>query len=121
MFTVSIETSFWASHQISLVEGRRERIHSHNWLVSAEVCSSELNRIGLAIDFNKLKKIIDEITGEFDNRPLEEIPYFKENNSTAEMVAKYIFERLEGKLPQNVKLLAVTVTEEPFCRAKYTK
>jgi 6-pyruvoyltetrahydropterin/6-carboxytetrahydropterin synthase len=121
LFTVSIQTSFWASHQISLGDGRKEPIHSHNWIVTAEVGSGELNKLGLAIDFNRLKKIIDEIISEFGNKPLEEILYFQKNNSTAEMVARYIFEKLEGRLPQNVKLLAVTVTEEPFCRAKYTK
>jgi 6-pyruvoyl-tetrahydropterin synthase len=58
------------------------------------VSGSELNRMGLFIDFNKLRKIIEGITGQFDNRPLEENPYFQENNSTAETVAKYIFEKL---------------------------
>ena len=121
MFTDSIQTSFWASHQIRLSDGRREPIHSHNWIVTTEVSGSELNRMGLVIDFNKLKKNIEGITGQFDNRSLEENPYFQENNSTAETVAKYIFEKLEGQLPEHIRLTAVTVMEEPCCEAKYTK
>ena len=37
------------------------------------------------------------------------------------MIAKYIYERLEKKMPEGVNLKSVTVTEEPGCSASFKK
>jgi 6-pyruvoyltetrahydropterin/6-carboxytetrahydropterin synthase len=120
MLTVSVDTRFWASHQLTLPDGSKESVHSHNWSVTAEVGRDRLSNMGLVMDFNRLKAMLDNIVAEFDNMTLESIDYFRPINSTAENVAKYIFEKLQLKLPKDVKLEAVTVTEEPGCSAKFT-
>jgi 6-pyruvoyltetrahydropterin/6-carboxytetrahydropterin synthase len=120
MLTVSVDTRFWASHQLTLPDGSKESVHSHNWSVTAEVGRDRLSNMGLVMDFNRLKAMLDNIVAEFDNMTLESIDYFRPINSTTENVAKYIFEKLQLKLPKDVKLEAVTVTEEPGCSAKFT-
>ena len=119
MFTVSVETRFWAQHQLSLPDGSKEPLHGHNWSVTAEVSSSKLDGIGFVMDFCRLKAMVDDITDEFGNAPLEENDYFHRNSSSAESVAQYIYERLITKLPRGVKLEAVRVVEEPGCTAKF--
>ena len=119
MFTVSVETHFWAPHQLTLSDGSKEPLHRHNWAVTADVSSSELNSNGLVIDFYRLRAMVDNIVTVFDNAPLEKNDYFQRNNSSAENVAKYIYERLEPKLPGDVKLRAIRVVEEPGCSASY--
>ncbi len=120
MLTISVETRFWASHQLTLPDGSKEPLHSHNWSVKAEVGRDRLNNMGLVMDFHRLKAMLDDIVAEFDNVKLDSIDYFRPLNSTAENVAKYIFEKLQTKLPKDVKLEAVRVTEEPGCAAKFT-
>jgi 6-pyruvoyltetrahydropterin/6-carboxytetrahydropterin synthase len=121
LFTISVQTSFWASHQLKLPSGQREKIHSHNWLVQALVSADQLNKMGLVFDFNRLKSILTSITDTLtDSRP-EDNPYFQQNNSSAEMLAQYIYESLEKKLPDGVSLDSVTVTEEPDCSACFKK
>jgi 6-pyruvoyltetrahydropterin/6-carboxytetrahydropterin synthase len=120
MLTVSVETSFWASHRLTLPDGSKEPVHSHNWLVTAEVTRNKLSNMGLVMDFHRLKGMLDDIVSEFDNVKLDGIDYFQPINSTAENVAKYIFEKLQLKLPKDVKLEAVTVAEEPGCSTKFT-
>jgi 6-pyruvoyl-tetrahydropterin synthase len=39
MFTVSIESNFTASHQLTLPDGLHEPVHNHEWSVTAEVAS----------------------------------------------------------------------------------
>ena len=119
MFAVSVETHFWASHQLTLPDGSRESLHCHNWMVAASVSSSELDSMGLVMDFQQLKALINNIVADFDNAPLEENGYFQRNSSSAENVARYIFEKLEPKLPKRVKLEHIRVTEEPGCGAKF--
>ena len=120
MLTVSVETRFWASHQLTLPDGSKEPVHSHNFSVTAEVGRERLNNMGLVMDFHRLKAMLDDIVAEFDNVKLDSIDYFRPMNSTAENVAKYIFDKLQLSLPKDVKLEAVSVTEEQGCAAKFT-
>ena len=121
MFTVSIETYFKASHQLRLPDGSREALHCHNWSVTAEVCSEKLNSMGLVMDFLRLKAMVNDITAELDDITLEKAEYFRKNNPSAENVAKYIYEKLEPKLPKTLRLDHIKVVEEPDCRAKFGK
>ena len=121
MFTVSVETHFWASHQLTLSDGSKEPLHHHNWSVTADVSSEVLNNTGLVMDFRQLKAMVDKTIDEFDNMALDKIDYFQRNNSSAENVAGYIYEKLEPRLPEGVKLEAVRVVEEPGCSAKFAK
>jgi 6-pyruvoyltetrahydropterin/6-carboxytetrahydropterin synthase len=121
LFTASVETHFWASHQLALPDGSREPEHQHNWAVTAEVSGRELNRMGLVIDFQHLRAMLDNIAGELDNTAIEKIDYFQKNCSSAENLARYIYEKLEPKLPKGVKLEAVRVCEEWGCSARFSK
>jgi 6-pyruvoyltetrahydropterin/6-carboxytetrahydropterin synthase len=120
MFTVSVETYFWASHQLTLPDGSKEPLHHHNWAVIANISSEKLDDMGFVMDFCRLKEALDKTTAEFDNVPLDSIDYFQRNNSSAENVAKYIFDKLEPKLPRGVKLRSIRVIEEPGCSAKFS-
>lgn len=121
MFNVSVKTNFWASHQLTLPDGRKEPPHSHNWTVTAVVSGQKLNQMQLLIDFNKLKKMIDNITEPMTNTLLEKNDFFQKNNSSAEMIAKYIFENLEHQMPEHITLNRVSVTEEPCCSGTFYK
>ena len=121
MFTVSVETHFWASHQSTLPDGSKESLHRHNWAVTANVSSSELNSLGLVIDFRWLKAMVDNIVADFDNIQLEHLDYFQRNNSSAENVAKYIYEKLKPKMPNGLKLNNIKVVEESGCSAKFSE
>ncbi len=121
MFTISVETSFWASHQLLLPEGSKEPVHHHNWLVSAGLSSDKLNSMAVVMNFQKLKAMVDNIVAEFDNTSLNEISYFRQNNPSAENVARYIYEKLRNKLPKGVKLQSIRVVEEPGCAANFSE
>ncbi|MHC4657703.1 MAG: 6-pyruvoyl trahydropterin synthase family protein [Planctomycetota bacterium] len=119
MFTVSVETHFWASHRLTLPDGSKEPLHHHNWFVTADVSGSELDSMGLVMDFRRLKAIVDNIVADFGNSPLEKLDYFQRNNPSAENVAKYIYEKLEPELPKDLKLSHIRVVEQPGCSVKF--
>lgn len=121
MFTLSVETHFWASHQPALPDGSKERLHHHNWHVTAEVSSNELDEVGIVMDFCRLRAMMDHIAACFDNSPLEKHGYFQQNNATAENVAKYVYEKLETGLPKGVRLDCVRVVESPGCSARFSR
>jgi len=121
MFTISVETHFWAAHRLALPDGSKEPEHRHNWSVITNVGSESLNNMGCVMDFNRLKTMVDNIVAEFDNISLDEIDYFQQGNSSAENVAKYIYEKLEPRLPKGVKLQSIKVVEEPGYSAEFSR
>ena len=121
MFTVSVETHLWASHQLTLPSGSKEPLHHHNWSVAADVGGDKLDSMGLVIDFHRLKAMLDGIVDELGNRSLDKIDYFRQNGASAENVAKYIYEKLQAKLPKDINLNYIKVAEEPGCSAKFSK
>jgi 6-pyruvoyltetrahydropterin/6-carboxytetrahydropterin synthase len=104
---------------LTLPDGSKEPVHSHDWSATADVSSEKLNSMGLVMDFNQLKAMIDSIGAEFENGALDAISYFQQNNPSAENVAKYIYDELLIGLPRGVKLQNIRVVEEPGCSAKF--
>ena len=118
---VSVETRFWASHQLALPDGTKEPMHNHNWSVTAEVASENLNNMAVVMDFDRLKEMLDNIIGQFDNKSIDNGGFFRQNNPSAENVARYIYDELKQKLPQGLKLSSITVVEQPGCSAKFSQ
>jgi 6-pyruvoyltetrahydropterin/6-carboxytetrahydropterin synthase len=121
MFEISVDTHFLASHQLVLADGTKESPHEHIWEVTASVSSKKLNDMGIVMDFRDLTNMLENIVAPFDKKMLNNFEYFQKYNTSAEHVAKYIFERLELMLPENVKLSAVSVVEAANSRAKFSK
>jgi len=121
MFTISVEVSFQASHQLTLPDGEKEPVHSHDWLVTAELGAEKLNDIGVVMDFHQLRAMLNEITAELGDASMVKKEYFRRNNPSAENVAKYIYDKLEPDMPGAVKLRNVRVVEEPGCSATFCR
>lgn len=121
MFTISVEMSFQASHQLALTDGSKEPMHSHQWSVIAEVAAEKLDDFGVVMDFHKLRRELCDIIAPFDKLQLGAVDYFRRNSQSAENVARYIYEKVGARLPQGVKIKSVRVAEERGCWAKYAE
>ena len=120
MYTITVQTSFKALHHLPLPDGTREPLHEHNWLVKTAVSADRLDKMGLALDFNKLKALLDSIIEPLQSRTLEHLPDFANTPASAELVAKYIFDRLAPAVSSGKKLEYVEVMEAQDCWAKYS-
>ena len=121
MFTVTVETTFTASHQLTIAQGQKEALHCHDWIVRVAVSADRLDEMGLVVDFSELKTKVEEVTNSLDGVRLEELSCFQGVNTSAENVAKYIYDKIEQLLPSHVKPRYVEVAEAPGCRAKYSR
>jgi 6-pyruvoyltetrahydropterin/6-carboxytetrahydropterin synthase len=120
MFEIDITRSFSAAHCLRGYQGECAALHGHNWTVQAVLQVKELDRIGIAVDFKKLKRDLDGILDEFDHTNISDHPAFKELNPTSEIIAKTIYEMLSPKINDgNVKLHRVRVCESPTSGATY--
>ncbi|MDD5598492.1 MAG: 6-carboxytetrahydropterin synthase QueD [Victivallaceae bacterium] len=120
MFEIDITRSFSAAHCLRGYQGECASLHGHNWTVQAVLRVKELDKIGIAVDFKKLKKDLDEILDAFDHTNISDYPAFAELNPTSEIIAKTIYEILSPKVnDDNVKLYKIRVCESPTSGASY--
>ena len=125
MYTLCVDGAFEAAHRVVNYPGKCDRLHGHNWVVEATFQGTQLDELGMLIDFKIAKKALAEILDEFDHYYLNDFPPFKDGvNPTAENLARIIYERLEARTEVQAspaELTALTVWESPKSSVTYTK
>ncbi|MBM4129286.1 MAG: 6-carboxytetrahydropterin synthase QueD [Nitrospira sp.] len=120
MFELAVETYFSAAHQLRGYKGKCEHLHGHNWKVQVTVIADRLNEIEIAIDFQELRRLTDEVVAPLDHSILNEIFPFTEKNPSSENIAKWIYDTLKKKINSDtIHLSAVTVWESETSSATY--
>ena len=94
MYEIKVTSRFAAAHNLREFHGRCENLHGHNWFVEAVVRAGELDKIGLAVDFGVVKKLLAEVLDQLDHQYLKDKPEFAGANPSSENIAKFIFDRL---------------------------
>jgi len=121
MYELFIKTHFSAAHHLRNYQGKCANQHGHNWQVEVYCACSELDAVGMGIDFVVLKAEVNSLIDTLDHTDLNDIDYFKEHNPTSENLAKFLFDRLSAKLNDNrVRISKVTVFETETCGASYS-
>ena len=120
-FEVMIERNFSSAHQLRGYKGKCENLHGHNYRVEIYARGSELDNIGLLVDFGELKDAADEVVAYLDHRNINELPPFDEElNPSAENLARYILERVARRVGDDrVRVYKVRCFETPTSVATY--
>jgi 6-pyruvoyltetrahydropterin/6-carboxytetrahydropterin synthase len=122
MYKIKIVTNFSAAHSLRGYKGKCESLHGHNWKVEVLVSSEKLNSLGIAIDFQELKKITSKVLEELDHKHLNDLEYFRKVNPSSEQIARYIFLRLKKLIAnQKYRLGEVLVWETETSCAGYSE
>lgn len=121
MYELMVKESFAAAHNLRDYKGKCERVHGHNYNVEAYFTCMELGKDGLAVDFTILKKHLKAVTESLDHRNLnKDITFFKKNNTSAENIARYIYDYLKVKV-KKAKISKVAIYESESSMAAYTE
>lgn len=104
-----------ASHAIRWKEGLGEA-HPHTYELICEV------EFGGFLKFNEVEDQIYQVLDPLEGQFLNDLPAFKEINSTLEKLTYYLFEQInQGMVALNCELLRIEVGESPtryFCLQK---
>jgi 6-pyruvoyltetrahydropterin/6-carboxytetrahydropterin synthase len=103
MFEVSVEESFAAGHALRGYRGKCENPHGHNYKVRITLEGDELDSIGLLWDFKDLKAAMGQLIENFDHQYLNDLEPFREQNPSAENLARYFYQHTSGKLRETTK------------------
>lgn len=104
-----------SAHSVVEQKGQHEALHGHSWKVT--VRWSAESPIENNIIMKENSSFLNIVTN-LDHVNLNDISETEKCSSTAEAVAKMIFERLKPEEPQ-IRLVAVQVEEEPDCCISY--
>jgi 6-pyruvoyltetrahydropterin/6-carboxytetrahydropterin synthase len=124
MFELKVRTHFSAAHKILEHPGKCRNLHGHNWNVDVTVEASDLDRIGLAVDFSQIKAIVKEVIEPLDHVYLNDLPQFStvQKNPSAENISQYIYAQVKARLrsaaPQ-ADIKRVDLYETETCSASY--
>ncbi len=119
MYELTVHTTFNATHALRMPDGSTEPVHGHDWRITAAVAAAELTEHDWVIDFHALQAALRSITQPLHHTHLNDHEAIGAGNATAELVARYIAGALGARLPAEVSLLCVSVTEAPGCVATY--
>jgi 6-pyruvoyltetrahydropterin/6-carboxytetrahydropterin synthase len=98
MYDIFVKTHFSSGHHLRDYPGSCELPHGHNWNVTVTVRATELDDLGMGIDFKVLKKHVYAVVDQLDHRNLNEMAAFADINPSSEHIATFIWDQLEGPL-----------------------
>jgi len=116
-YELSIETHFSAAHQLRGYPGDCARLHGHNWHVKLFIRCTELDELGLGIDYKIMKSELKEAIEKWDHYNLNDIEPFDKINPSSENVARLLFEEMVARL-NNERLHVSRIEVAETCTAK---
>lgn len=121
MYRLTVKDHFDAAHSLVGYPGECRNLHGHTWDIEVSVEGTELDEIGILYDFKDLKHDLKKILDRFDHAYLNEVEPFDTMNTTAENLARVIYDELEMMLVTNVRLVEVCVWESPIAKLAYRR
>jgi len=120
MHELSVEASFSAAHRLPNYPGKCARWHGHNWAVAVFIRATQLDELGMAVDFRRVKEALGELLERFDHTDLNQVPELAGVNPTCEVLARHLYHELCGELnDERCKVVRVRVSETAGTSASY--
>jgi 6-pyruvoyltetrahydropterin/6-carboxytetrahydropterin synthase len=105
MYEIKVRDEFSGAHNLLNYQGKCEALHGHNWTVELSVYDNgALNSQGMVMDFKELKAELKAALSDLDHKYLNDLPELKEKNPTSENIARFIHERLSGRIGKKIKV-----------------
>ncbi len=120
IYEIYVKDHFSAAHALRGYDGNCANMHGHNWEVETYIQCTELNKIGIGVDFRDVKKIVKDVLKGLDHTNLNEIAAFGSINPTSENLSRFLYNKLSEKLnSKHIKVNKITVFESPGCGSSY--
>ena len=115
-YRITKSFAFDAAHRLPNVSENHKcgRMHGHTYTVVLGLAGELQAKLGWIQDYGEIKEIYEPLRQRLDHRCLNDIPGLE--NSTAEVLARWIYDQLAPALPL---LVDVTVRETDSTEAIY--
>ncbi|MFE0759121.1 6-pyruvoyl tetrahydropterin synthase family protein [Inquilinus sp. NPDC058860] len=128
MYTVSVRDHFMIAHSFrGAVFGPAQKLHGATYVVDLAFRRAELDADGIVVDIGLASTALKAVMGELTYRNLDDEPAFAGRNTTTEVLARTIFDRIAARIAAGelgagaaaIESLAVTLHESHVAWASY--
>ena len=128
MYTVSVRDHIMIAHSFrGEVFGPAQKLHGATFVVDVEFRSTSLDDNGIVIDIGLATEAVHKILGDLNYKNLDDDPSFKGRNTTTEVLAHTVFDRIAAAIGRGelgaggrgVESLRVTLNESHVASASY--
>ena len=129
MFTVTVRDHMLVAHSLQgEVFGPAQRLHGATYVVDATFRGDSLDDDGILVDIGRATEGLHRVVAELSYRNLDDETAFKGTNSTTEVLAKHVADRLADELSAGalgdsarVSSILVTLHESHVASASYER
>ena len=129
MYRVTVRDHMMIAHSLQgEVFGPAQNLHGATYTVDLEVRSAELDANGIVIDIGLAIDLLHDVLQPLNYQNLDTLPALQGINTTTEVIAKYIFDRMRDRLAESpgvtlgrggLQAMSVTLIETPNAWASY--
>jgi 6-pyruvoyl-tetrahydropterin synthase len=128
MYSLNVRDHFMIAHSFRGAQfGPAQRLHGATYVVDATFARPDLDASGIVVDIGRAAEVLKRILADFNYRNLDEDPAFAGGNSSTEVLAKAIFDRLAaagragdlGETAGGVTSITVTLHESHVAWGRY--
>ncbi len=99
MYSVTVRDHFMIAHSFrGDVFGPAQQLHGATYVVDLELRRAVLDADGVVVDIGLAAAALHEVLGEFNYRNLDAEASLAGKNTTTEVLAREIFERMAGRI-----------------------
>jgi 6-pyruvoyl-tetrahydropterin synthase len=130
MFAVTVRDHMMIAHSLrGETFGPAQRLHGATYVVDATFRRAELDADGVVVDIGRAAEELRAVLAELDYRNLDDEPSLAGVNTTTEVLARLVADRLAGRVQagalgdaaRTLDGLVVTLHESPVASASYER
>jgi 6-pyruvoyl-tetrahydropterin synthase len=129
MFAVTVRDHMMVAHSLrGEVFGRAQRLHGATFVVDATFRGEALDENGILVDIGRATEELHGVLAELTYRNLDEVPRLAGTNTTTEVLARHVADRLAEQIrtgalgpAAQVTCLVVTLHESHLAWASYER
>lgn len=129
MFGLTVRDHMMVAHSFrGEAFGPAQRLHGATFVVDATFRGGSLDADGVLVDIGRASEVLREVVGELSYRNLDDVPDFAGTNTTTEVLARHVADRLAeqvaaGRLgtADHLTGLVVTLHESHVAWASYER
>jgi 6-pyruvoyl-tetrahydropterin synthase len=128
MYTVCVRDHFMIAHSFSgEVFGPAQRLHGATFVVDVEFRRGAIDDSGIVVDIGLAGQALHQSLADLNYRNLDEMPAFAGRNTTTEVLARVVFDRIAAAIARGelggtaaeIDSLRVTLHESHVAWASY--
>jgi 6-pyruvoyl-tetrahydropterin synthase len=128
VYAVEVSDQIMIAHSFrGEIFGPAQKVHGATFVIRVAFLAETLDAHGIVVDIARAHEVLKAALAPLAYRNLDELPQFKDINTTTEFLTRHLFDALAeaaragglGRAGRELAAIRVTVAESPLARAWY--